>query len=73
MTTNISHFEGAIGQKAFLLMTTLSSMLYGFIYPYFKCWQLSIVLTLIMPFMILSGRMIIKSFADMAKIRKTSY
>ncbi len=73
MATNISHIEGAIGQKCFMLIATVTTSLFGFFYAYIKCWQLSLVLTGVLPFMMIAGALMMKSMATMSVVSKTSY
>ena len=47
--------------------------LFGFVYAYFKCWQLSLVLTGVVPFMMIAGVLMMKALANAAVISKTSY
>lgn len=73
VATNISHIEGAIGQKCFMLITTITTSLFGFVYAYIKCWQLSLVLTGVLPFMMIAGALMMKSMANASLVSKTSY
>jgi hypothetical protein len=47
--------------------------LFGFVYAYIKCWQLSLVLTGVVPFMMVAGVLMMKALANAAVISKTSY
>jgi ATP-binding cassette subfamily B (MDR/TAP) protein 1 len=73
VATNISHIEGAIGQKCFMLLSTMTTSLFGFFYAFFKCWELSLVLTGVLPFMMVAGVLMMKSMTNMAVVSKTSY
>lgn len=73
VATNISHIEGAIGQKCFMLIATVTTSSFGFLYAYIKCWELSLVLTGVLPFMMVAGALMMKSMANMSLVSKTSY
>jgi hypothetical protein len=73
VATNISHIEGAIGQKCFMLIATTTTSLFGFFYAYIKCWQLSLVLTGVLPFMMIAGALLMKSIASASLASKSSY
>ena len=65
--------QTAIGEKiAFLLMTTITSV-FGFFYAYFKCWQLSLILTGFLPLLMISGVLLMKSMQLKAQLGKISY
>lgn len=73
VATNIAHIEGAIGQKCFMLIATITTSLFGFFYAYIKCWELSLVLTGVLPLMMIAGVLLMKSMANMSLVSKTSY
>lgn len=56
-----------------MFVSTVTMSLFGFIYAYIKCWQLSLVLTGALPLMMLGGVLMMKALANMAIISKTSY
>ena len=56
-----------------MFITTTTTSLFGFVYAYIKCWQLSLVLTGVLPFMVLAGILLMKALASYAVISKTSY
>jgi hypothetical protein len=53
--------ETAIGEKISFLLTTLITSLFGFFYAYFKCWQLSLVLTGFLPLILMAGVLLMKA------------
>lgn len=56
-----------------MLISTITISLFGFIYAYIKCWQLSLVLTGVLPFMMVAGALMMKSMANASLVSKTSY
>jgi hypothetical protein len=46
---------------------------FGFLYAFIKCWELSLVLTCALPFILLAGVLAIKSFTLSAQRSKVSY
>lgn len=73
VATNISHIEGAIGQKVFIFISTIVMSVFGFFYAYFKCWQLSLVLTAVLPLMMVAGVFLMKALTAVAQKSKVSY
>ena len=65
--------ETAIGEKVSILMSTIVTSIFGFFYAYFKCWQLSLVLTGLLPFMLVAGILMMKAMTMKASIAKVSY
>lgn len=47
--------------------------IYGFIYAYFKCWQLSLILTATLPLLVAGGVLMMKALQFMAQKNKISY
>jgi hypothetical protein len=70
---NISQIDAAIGQKVFLFLSTTTTSLFGFVYAYIKCWQLSLALTCALPLLVIAGVLLMKSLSNAALISKTSY
>lgn len=58
---NMVAVESAIGEKISILLTTLVTSTFGFFYAYFKCWQLSLVLTALLPLLLFAGVLMMKS------------
>ena len=56
-----------------MFLSTFTTSIFGFIYAYIKCWQLSLVLTGVLPFMMLAGVLLMKALSNAAVISKTSY
>ncbi len=65
--------ETAIGEKISILLTTTITSIFGFFYAYFKCWQLSLVLTGFLPMILFAGVLLMKSLQLKAQISKVSY
>lgn len=55
------------------MLTTIVTSVFGFFYAYFKCWQLSIVLTAMLPLVALAGILLMKAMTFKASISKVSY
>ena len=56
-----------------MLVATVTTSFFGFVYAYIKCWQLSLVLTGVLPFMMIAGILMMKSLANITLLSKTSY
>jgi hydrogenase maturation factor len=56
-----------------ILLATMVTSSFGFFYAYFKCWQLSLVLTGFLPLMMIMGVVMMKSMQGKAQISKISY
>jgi len=54
-------------------LTTTVTSLFGFIYAYFKCWQLSLILTGFLPLLLIAGVSLMKAMQLKAQISKVSY
>lgn len=65
--------ETAIGEKIAILLTTTITSIFGFFYAYFKCWQLSLVLTAFLPLLMFAGVLLMKSMQLKAELGKISY
>ena len=65
--------ETAIGEKISILLTTLVTSIFGFFYAFFKCWQLSLVLTGFLPLMMVAGVLMMKAMTMKASLAKVSY
>jgi hypothetical protein len=52
--------ETAIGEKVAFLQTTLVTSIFGLFYAFFKCWQLSLILTAFLPLMLIAGVLMMK-------------
>ena len=46
---------------------------FGFFYAYFKCWQLSLVLTGFLPLLLIAGVLMMKAMTLNAEKSKVSY
>ena len=73
ITANMVAVETAIGEKVAILLSTMVTSLFGFFYAYFKCWQLSLALTLFLPLLIFAGTLLMKAMTMKASIAKISY
>lgn len=73
ISANMVAVEGAIGEKIALLLTTIITSIFGFFYAYFKCWQLSLVLTGFLPLMMIAGVLLMKGIEMKTSISKISY
>ncbi len=47
--------------------------IFGFFYAYIKCWQLSLVLTGVLPFLIVAGILLMKALTLNSQKGKVSY
>lgn len=47
--------------------------MFGFFYAFFKCWELSLILTAFLPLMLLAGVLMMKAMQMKAQISKISY
>lgn len=56
-----------------MLIATITTSCFGFLYAYIKCWELSLVLTGVLPFMMVAGALMMKSMTNMSLVSKTSY
>ena len=56
-----------------MLIATTTTTLFGFFYAYIKCWELSLVLTGVLPFMMVAGVLLMKVMTNMSLVTKTSY
>ncbi len=56
-----------------MLIATVTTSLFGFVYAYIKCWELSLVLTGTLPFMMIAGALMMKALANITLLSKTSY
>ena len=65
--------ENAIGEKISILLNVLVTSTFGFFYAYFKCWQLSLVLTGLLPLLLFAGVLMMKAMTMNAEKRKVSY
>jgi hypothetical protein len=57
----------------FVFLNTFAMSAFGFLYAFIKCWELSLVLTGALPFILLAGVLAIKSFTLSAQRSKVSY
>ena len=73
ISANMVALETAIGEKISILLTTLVTSIFGFFYAYFKCWQLSLVLTGFLPLMMIAGVLMMKAMTMKASLAKASY
>lgn len=73
ISANMVAVETAIGEKVAFLQATLITSIFGFFYAFFKCWQLSAVLTAFLPLMLVAGVLMMKSMQMKAQISKVSY
>lgn len=54
-------------------MTTTITSIFGFFYAFFKCWQLSLILTAFLPLMLIAGVLMMKAMQMKAQLSKVSY
>lgn len=73
ISSNMTAIENAMGEKLSILLSTIMVSAFGLIYAYFTCWQLSLVLTGFLPFMLLGGTMMMKAMVLNAKRSKSSF
>ena len=57
---------------AIILSVTVTTV-FGFFYAFFKCWELSLVLTGVLPLLIVSGFLMMKSMMMSAMKNKVAY
>lgn len=70
---NISTIENAIGEKVALLISAIFTSGFGIIFAFVHCWELSLFLTGILPLVIYSGFLLMRSHGLRAKVNNTSY
>lgn len=73
VASNIVAIEAAIGDKVPTFLLTVVMSIFGFFYAYFKCWQLSLVLTGLLPLMLIAGAMMMKGLTLLGLKNKVSY
>ena len=59
--------ETAIGEKVAFLQTTLVTSIFGLFYAFFKCWQLSLILTAFLPLMLIAGVLMMKGMLSLVR------
>ena len=70
---NIVAIETALSDKMSTILSTIVTTVFGFIYAFFNCWQLSLVLTGVLPLLVGAGFLMIKSMMLNATKNKTAY
>lgn len=73
ISQNSLAIEAAIGEKISFLITALVTSIFGLVYSLVKCWQMSLYLTIFLPFMLLAGYLMMKSMTIRAKTSRISY
>jgi ATP-binding cassette subfamily B (MDR/TAP) protein 1 len=71
--SNVETIENAIGDKFATLLINLSTSTFGFGFAYYRCWELSLVLTAMLPLLILAGALFMKALALSAQKGKISF
>ena len=70
---NISTIENAIGEKVALLISAIFTSCFGIIFAFVHCWELSLFLTAVLPIIVYTGFLLMRSYGLRAKINNASY
>lgn len=70
---NISTIENAIGEKVALLISATFTSSFAVIFSFVHCWELSLFLTAVIPVIIYTGFLLMRSYGLKAKINNASY
>lgn len=73
VATSITAIETATGEKISLMISTTITGIGGMFFAFFKCWQLSLMLTATLPAMLLGGMFFMKALIMYSQREKTSY
>lgn len=65
--------ENAIGEKVGLLISAIFTSSFGVIFAFVHCWELSLFLVGVLPVVIFSGYLLIRSYGLLAKVNSISY
>lgn len=70
---NVTAIENGIGEKVSIFLSTIVTSVFGFIYAYFRCWQLSLVLTGTLPLLMIAGILLMKALTLRSFRGKAAY
>ena len=70
---NISTIENAIGEKIALLISATFTSGFAIIFGFVHCWELSLFLMAVLPVIIYTGFLLMRSYGLRARINNASY
>lgn len=73
VTTNIAHIEAATGEKISLMFTTIIQSVAAIFFAFFKCWELSCIMLVALPLLIVAGIFFMKGMLLNSQREKVTY
>jgi len=70
---NISTIENAIGEKIALLISATFTSAFAILFAFIHCWELSLFLMAVLPILIYTAFLLMRSYGLRAKINNASY